>query len=162
MIGKMYRPLRILNIPDKRGFTIYNKYKSNFGGTYKFEQDICLNYNTSSETETIEVDFKTLEIPVVINNAPNAEVIEGDKVITDKNPVTIKTLRKVNRPTKIASSDSLDMIIPILSQKNEEENDYLDIKMYPVIVNEEEVMVVEVSSKTPVVISAKMGVTLSK
>lgn len=161
MIGKMYRPLRILNIPDKRGYTIYNKYKSNFGGTYKFEQDVYLNYDIETETETIEIDFRDLNVPVVVNNSTKAKIISDNKVITDIDKFKVESLRRVNRPTKISSSDSLDMVVPILSQKNEEENDHLDIRMYPTIIDQKEVMVVEIKSKTPVVISAKMGVTLN-
>lgn len=159
MIGKMYRPLKILSIPDRRGFTIYNKYKSNFGGIYKFEQDIYLDYDSKTETENIVIEFKNLDLPVMINSKKDRTYKKTkDKILINRKKWKIKTLRKMNRPVKISSSSSLELTIPILSSKDENENDYLELIIIPNIIDGKEYLIIEANSKTPVLISSKSGV----
>jgi hypothetical protein len=156
MIGKMYRPLKVLNIREKRGFTIVNKYKSNFGGTHTFDMDMYLDYNAETETEVIHIEFKGINIPVYVQEgARKNDVI----VVQEEKERVIKSLRKMVRPTKISSKDMLEMTILIESPKVESENDALEIKLMPIVKNGEEFLQVQARCKTPVLIHADVPLT---
>ncbi len=69
MIGKMYRPLKISFMPGKRGYEFLHKFNSHFGGSYKFTQEIYLNYNASKKTERVQINFVGLNIPVIVKQS---------------------------------------------------------------------------------------------
>lgn len=173
MIGKMYRPIQILNIPNKRGYKITHKYKSNYAGGYKFEQEIYLEYNNKKATETLCINMLNLEIPVLVtqlsykedpiivkNNGDVECVIENFETepLKDKTPPKIESLRKISRPTNISSKNYLEFSFILTSSKNQLENDIVEIDMFPTIINRKEYMRIITISKTPIKVSANTPV----
>ncbi|MDF2879486.1 MAG: hypothetical protein K0R54_43 [Clostridiaceae bacterium] len=195
MIGRIYRPLKILSIPNKRGYKILNKYMSNFGGTNKFTLDVYLNYNVKEKSETIQMDFYDMDIPILVrqfkfavdplvgtyektikeeNSKKTVYGIEdNNKVLFTDKKKTIKTLRKISRPTDISSKNaqaednllinqtdissknSLSFTQLITSAKDEKENDVLVVELYLDVVKNIEYLVVEVICKTPVIVNSE-------
>jgi hypothetical protein len=159
MIGKMYRPLKILNIPGKRGFSFLNKYVSNFGGSHKFEMEIYLYYNADNQTEVVRIDFKDLIIPVYMETG---HVLSDGTVISTLEKRYIESLRKMVRPKKISSKDGLNFIVPIESPKHEDENDVLEVILKPVVMNNQEYMELKVECRTPVVVYSQTALKVGE
>ena len=158
MIGRMYRPVKILNIPGKRGFSILNKYKSNFGGTFKFDTHVYLNYNATEQTEVVQLEFHDLSLPIYMKKGKELE--KGTAVSQTKSR-KIESLRKLVRPTKISSKESLDFVM-LIESKEKSENDVLELSFMPVMVDNEEYMEVVVKCKTPVVINSDVAIKVGK
>ncbi|PLS19706.1 hypothetical protein CVD28_04650 [Bacillus sp. M6-12] len=165
MIGRMYRPLKILNLnsfrkdKDKRGFKIFNKYKSNFGGTFKFETNIYLKYDAETQTEVVQVEFENLTLPIYMETAIR---LDEDKAISSNEERTISSLRKLVRPTKITSKDILEFVMMIESSREETENDILEMSLVPVMKDNQEYMKIEVSCQTPVVIHSQTTLKIAE
>jgi hypothetical protein len=159
MIGRMYRPLKILNIPGKRGFNILNKYKSNFGGTFKFETDVYLDYNAEEQTEVVQVEFKNINLPIYMEKGIRQT---EESVVSTNQSRTIESFRKLVRPTKISSKDVLDYVMKIESPKGESENDILEMNLVPVMVEGQEYMKIEVACETPVIIHSTTTVKIAE
>lgn len=159
MIGRMYRPLKILNIPGKRGFSILNKYKSNFGGTFKFDMNIYLNYNAEEQTEVIQVECDNLTIPIYMEEG---QVLSEGKVASSTDKRTIESLRKLVRPTKMSSRDTLEFVMMIESSKDESENDILEMSLMPILIDSEEYLKIHVSCPTPVIVHSNTSVKLAE
>lgn len=169
MIGKMYRPIQVLNIPNKRGYKITHKYKSNYAGGYKFEQEVYLEYNDKKSTEKLCINMINLEIPVLFTQLNYKEdpifikkdggteyVIENfeKEPINNKTLHTIESLRKISRPTNISSKNNLEFVFVLISNKNPSENDIVEIEMFPTIANRKEYMRIIATGKIPIKISA--------
>lgn len=158
MIGRMYRPVKILNIPGKRGFSILNKYKSNFGGAFQFEAHIYLNYNADEGTEVVQLEFHELSLPIYMKKGKE---LEDGTVASQTKSRKVESLRKLVRPTKISSKDSLDFVM-LIESKEKSENDVLEISFMPIMVDSEEYMEVVVKCKTPVVVHSDIAIKAGK
>lgn len=116
-IGKMYRPMRFLNIKEKQGLEVTNKYKSNYGDVLKFHTEMYV------DELGVTVEFIDLEIPVVFKENGGEELPVSSEIIS------------VQRPINISSKDSLIAEYPIV--KDAEIYDLLEIEMIPALVNTE-------------------------
>jgi len=99
MIGKMYRPIKILSLKDKRGYQFLHKYKSNFGGIVEFTQDIHLYYHSEDQSETIRMDFQKMMAPLLLDS--NQFYKESEQsCISRQEKFILKelTLRKLEKP----------------------------------------------------------------
>lgn len=171
MIGKMYRPLKVLNLPGKRGYTIWHKYKSNFGGTYKFTQEVYLEYDAEKSTEVIQVNLIDCNLPVIVRRlkfVKDPVIIENDgkfdyEIVTDttedlnETPI-INSFRKLSRPINISSRQKLEFTFIITSNRLSEENDLAIFEMKLNRVGQEEQLEITVISKTPVVVNSNKEV----
>lgn len=158
MIGRMYRPVKILNIPGKRGFSILNKYKSNFGGTFEFSANIYLNYNAEEQTEVVQLEFHDISLPIYMKKG---KVLGDGTAVSVTKSRKIESLRKLIRPSKISSKDSLDFVM-LIESKEKSENDVLEISFMPIMLNNEEYMEVSVKCKTPVVVHSDIEIKAGK
>ncbi|WCK57730.1 hypothetical protein PP175_27225 (plasmid) [Aneurinibacillus sp. Ricciae_BoGa-3] len=160
MIGRMYRPLKILTIPGKRGYNILNKYKSSFGGEADtFEMEVYLHYNAGKGTEEVRIEFKDLTLPVRIENGHRISAHVASNTDAERK---IGSLRKFERPTNITSKNVLEFTMLIKSQKDEEENDALVVRLNPTVIDNEEYMVVEAECETPVVVKGTKKVSVGE
>jgi len=159
MIGKMYRPIKISTIDQKRGFELEHKYKSNFGGTVEFTQNIYLLFDADKQQDVIKMELFHLPIPVLVSGQQFTQ-LDAQHSKENKEAVTITTFRKMERPGSKSSvgrkalmtskGDALFFEVPITSEKNAEENDWLEVELQPVIVNNQEYLRVQTASETPV------------
>lgn len=160
MIGKMYRPIKILSVPSTRGYNLENKYKSNFGKVNKFNLNVSLSYIVESETEIISISFLDIKIPVVMNQ-DSSKLIDNNSVRTNVAERNIYSLRRLGRPNNISSmGDILEFAMEVVSLKDVNEDEILTIRLQPIIRDNEEYMFVEVESKTPAVIKSNTNVSL--
>lgn len=99
MIGKMYRPIKIFSLPDKRGYQFWHKYKSNFGGIVQFTQDIHLYYHPEDQSETIRMDFQDMSVPLLLDSNQFYKKTE-QFCISKQEKFILKelTLRKLEKP----------------------------------------------------------------
>ncbi len=116
-IGKMYRPIRFLNLKDKHGLEVTNKYKSNYGDIFKFDAKLFM------EQSGVKIDFFNLKIPVIYSG----HITEREPIPQDSNQMAIV------RPINISSKDSLVVEFPIVV--NSDDYDLLEIEMFPILVN---------------------------
>lgn len=159
MIGKMYRPLKILNIPGKRGFSILNKYKSNFSGLFTFDTNIYLNYDAENQTEVVQLEVQGLQIPVYMEQG---SPISDERVISSDKERKIESLRKLIRPTKIASKEALDFVMMIESGKDKNETDVLELSFLPIVIDNEEYLKIKIECATPVVVNSNTPIRLGE
>lgn len=150
MIGKMYRPLQILSLQDKRGYEFINKYKSNYGRFYNFTFKIYLNYDSDNKTENINLEFSNLLIKTSLKQFKQLQGTKktvlnksafdfGLKRLKTNDLKKIESLRKLTRPSNIKTKEYLFFTIDISSNlKNE--RDMLMVLMTPKIVENEEIM----------------------
>jgi hypothetical protein len=64
--------------------------------------------------------------------------------------IKIESLRHLSKPTHISTQETLKFSFVIYSKRDEAENDVINIEMYPAIIEDEEYMILDTLSKTPV------------
>lgn len=167
----MYRPMQFVNLYGKRGFRILNRYKSNYGSMNKFYLNIWLQYDSSSETEQIFIEFDGLSIPIKPNKfmftIPPVEMIDNVSLTMDekyeavsfkRSTRKIKTLRKWVKPLIESENPALIYVFKVISEKDEKENDVLFLKLQPTLDSSNEFLLVKTICKTPINFINKSGV----
>ena len=160
MIGKMYRPLKILGLEDNRGFGMDLKFKSNFGGSFNFKVEIFLNYVKAEQTEKILIKISGLPVKAALNDLENYIINKEKTSLIVKRELIIDSLRKMYRPSKMSSKEDLNIEFPIISQRNEAEDDCLILNLQPVIKDNEEYMLIKFIAKSSVEITSESGVAI--
>ena len=154
-IGRMYAPINIKKMTDKRGYLFEHKYKSNKVGIYHFNQEIHLYYEKGKES--IRVELSDINIPIIAKG--NFKRKNNQHVIQDAPKVALKTLRKLERPgtlyqgsrTKLQSkSGKLLIEMPIVSEKEPEKEELLRIHLEVGFENNEDCLICEFESTTPI------------
>lgn len=159
MIKRIYRPVKVIKLKEARGYRFFMRYKSSFGGDATFQMDLFLVYEIGKQTESIHLEFKSLE--------PQLMVKEGIRLSVksvrshDREPV-IKSLREFTRPVQMNAKDDLEFVMPIQSDKIESENDALWVKLSLVAKNKKEYLLVETKAKTPVVILGEQKIQMGE
>lgn len=156
MIGKIYRPLTIVNLANKRGYELLIKMKSNFGGNHFAKVELYLMYNAPNQTEEIHVEIHGLEMPIQLNKQPDLIQV-GETAELKTKEIKIETLRKIFRPKGIRSKDSLTFALDILSNRDETENEEIHIEMEQLVKSGSEILSFNISSDTPVVLFHRGG-----
>lgn len=165
MIGKIYRPVKVLSLAGKRGYRFYHKYISCFTGQYHFQKDVYLHFQDGGES--IRIEIRDLNIPVLLNG--NQFVLKDNhwavtkqekrKVVLEN--VNLSSLRKICRPANKQISSKKNMLtikMPILSA---EDSETLVIQMKPIVLNNEEYLWFFASADTQIELMANSSVIAS-
>ena len=162
MIGKMFRPIEIRQINDKRGYLFVHKYKSNLGKINEFTQKIYLVYDLYNSGEHIYIEFEDLNIPVIVDN--DFEMV-GHSAISKKSK-TVSLLRKLTRPNKISrikkdlrDNGSISIISNIISDIDTE-GEILEFDLQLKFVNGQDQLRLCTSSMSTIVVKTKGGIII--
>lgn len=169
-VGRMYRPDRI-NSSKKRGYIFYTKYKSNYGGDVKrLLVEINLETNTKDNSELIRVDIIDDKIKTGVRKDLFTSINKRKAKSTQSN-VKINGFRRFVKPdhynvTKkdvpavIKNDKGIVYVDMFIDSDFESEKELISFAVYPSVVENEEVMVFECKSTTPIVVNNDNGVVL--
>lgn len=168
MIGKIYRPLKILGSPDRTSFHIDHKYFSNFGGDYLFSQDILLLKGDNLSSERVVVSFDSLDIDIIFDRKGKKKLFQmdydenstiiGDTSLVDSvkekttslieitNSTKSRYSRKMKRPAVLTSKLGLIFNILITPLDYDSEGDIIQMHLDLTIKDEKEFLMLTVVS----------------
>lgn len=169
-VGKMYRPHRFVN-SEKRGFTIYSKYKSNFGGNNNVIIDLSLQYDINDKSEVVKLDILSNENTPIIVSKDEFEIKSNGEIVSIGEKRYIHNVRNIVKPdkyntnksgydSKIINEDRKLKLELYIYSKDEKEIDKMDIFFYPTVVNEVEYIAVHYKSNTPLEIENKRKIRI--
>lgn len=179
MIGKMFRPLEIINIPDKRGYKFLNKYKSNFAGIKKFTLDIFLDYDADTSSETINLVLRDLTVPLACLEQEFNKLSSQSAISTEQKYV-LDVFRQMVRPTAMSVKEGLTFVMPIEASRdsqdnrddsgkilsldefehNKKYNDLLRIHIMPIVLDNREYMRINAVANTPISIHSNTNIRI--
>lgn len=169
-VGKMYRPHRFIN-SEKRGFSIFSKYKSNFGGNQEVIIDLALQYDINSSSEIIMIDIlSNINIPIIVSKE-EFEVNKNGKVVSIGDKRYIENVRNIVKPdkynisksgyeSKIINEDRKLKLELYIYSKEEKEIDKMKVVFYPTVVDDKEYIAIHYEGRTPLEINNQRDIRI--